>query len=106
MADFVEHGRVGRTPVYLTLEHVLVRSAIVLPGGADLHLDADHRDIGVEDQRPELPADVQHNSLGMTPSGEVLSRCLMAVIVDLALAVGMAVHRDRSLLLGARREFE
>src|SRR6476646_3520076 len=38
LADAVEYRGVGRVPIELTLEHVLVATVMILPGGADLDL--------------------------------------------------------------------
>jgi len=47
------------------LEHVLVRAVIVRAGATDLHLDAVQGRAGVDDQRSDALADVQHDELRM-----------------------------------------
>src|SRR5262249_18571072 len=102
-ADFVEHRRVSRSPFYLPLDHILVAALAIVPGGADLHLDADHIGVGVDDQRPDVPPDVQPDMLG-TGAGPVVLRVPPAV---LAVPVTVAVHlSSRTLLFRLAGELE
>ncbi len=59
-------------PAGAALQHLLVAAALVLAGGADLDLDPVHVGVGVDDQRPEPGADVQHHELRVTARGVVL----------------------------------
>src|SRR5271166_5098327 len=102
LADFVEHGRVGGIRVDLTLEYFLVGATIVLARGADLDLDAEHAGIGVDDQRPDVLADVQHHGLGMAPTGVILPDRLMAVAMTGHLA-GAPLRRARRKVIAVVR---
>ena len=45
----------------------------IVPIGADLHLHAVHVEASVDDQRAEVPADLQRHELGVFARGVVLS---------------------------------
>ena len=51
----------------ITLEHVLVAAAGVVPGRADLDLLVHQRRVGVEHECAELLADLEHDVLGVRP---------------------------------------
>jgi hypothetical protein len=78
--ELVEHRRVGGMPAHAALKHLLVGAAVIVTGGADLHLDPVQVGVGVDDQGPEPIADVQDDVLRMRP--------VRVAVVDAAHPVG------------------
>ena len=73
------------------LEHVLVAALPVVAGGRDLDLASVHVRVGVDDQRAELAADLEHDELRVRPIRVPLVVRVVVVVLVVVVLVTVVV---------------